>query len=179
MEVVFTADPGFIGKSIRYFTKRSWIKSARTSHVALRFSGEESKWMVEANEHGFMPNWWPKFIQIRSVYRRYKVKGIDENILRQVIDSCIDEFILDKYDILGFLGMGIIVIWYWITGQKIKNFFGRKSALTCSEVTYRIFEKVKEETGIEFFEERNPETVFPEELLIECENKTDLFEIIE
>ena len=178
MEIVFTADPGFIGKSIRYFTKRSWLDSARTSHVALRFGGEETKWMVEANVHGFMPNWWPKFIQIRTIYRRYEVKGTDEQTLRKIIDNCIDDLILDRYDVVGLLGMAIIIIWYWISGRKIKNFFGRKSALTCSEVVYRIFEKVSEKTHIEYFKKRHPETVFPEELMIECENKPDLFTLL-
>ena len=175
MQVVFTADSKLIGRLIRFFTKRSWLKSARTSHAALRYGGDEDKWMVEANEHGFVPNWWPKFIKIRKVYIKYEVIGCDEIILEKIIDNFIDEFILDKYDVLGLFGMLFVIIFYWITGKKIKNPFGRKSALTCSEVVYKIFKEVEKQTGIKYFKEMDPETTFPEELLMECESKPELF----
>ena len=99
MQVIFTADERLLGKLIRYFTKRSWLKSARTSHVALRYGKDESKWMVEANEHGFVPNWWPKFIRIRKVVYQFEVKGVEDNLLEQIIDDCLDEYILWRYPI--------------------------------------------------------------------------------
>lgn len=178
MQVVFTSDPGFLGTLIRFFTKRSWLKNARTSHVALRYGGDESKWMAESNENGFVPNWWPRFIKIRKVVYQYEVLGVDDKVLEQVIDDCLDEFIGWKYDIGGFLGMAAIIIWYWIIGRKIKNPFGSKSALTCSEAVYRIFAEVEKRTGIQYFKKMDPETTFPEELLEECESKPQLFKLV-
>jgi len=178
MQVIFTADNKLIGKLIRYFTAQSWLGSARTSHAALRFGGDEDKWMVESNERGFVPNWWPIYTHKRKVVFQYEVLGVDEKILEDVIDTCIDELIFEKYDTLGLFGMLFVIIWYKITKQKIKNPFGRKSELTCSESIYKIFDKVKEKTGIEYFKPMDAETTFPEELLRECESKPTLFKLV-
>jgi len=175
MELVFTHDKSIIAYLIRYFTKRSWLKSAQTDHVALRYSGDENKWMVESMPQGFLPNWWTRFLKQHIVYRRFEVLGTDEALLEQIIDDFIDEFIGEKYDFLGATGMIIVLVWYWITGKKIKNPMHRKSELTCTEVVYKIFDKVREKTGITYFNQQDPNMIFPDELFDECIVKTNLF----
>jgi hypothetical protein len=177
MQILFTADPKIIGRLIRYFTKRSWLGSARTSHVALRYGGAESNWMVEANERGFWPNWWRKFKQKRKVVFQYEVIGIDPIVLEKLLDEYIDEKIGVPYDDPELIGMLIVVVWYWITGKKIKNPFGIKGWLTCSETAYTFFEKVYKETGIRYFKEQDSKTTFPEELLMQCESNPDKFKL--
>ena len=178
MEIVFTASKGIPGKLIRYFTKRSWVGSARVSHTLLRYGKEDSKWIVESSIHGFAPNWWPILLKKNIIYKRFEIIGIDEDILENTIDEMIEEMIYKRYDVLAIVGFIISVITYWRTGKKIKNFLGRSTAFSCSEAVYRIFQKVKEKTDIAIFNEYDPETVFPEELLIDCESKPQFFKEI-
>lgn len=175
MEIVFTASKGWFGKAIRYFTKRSWIGSARVSHSLLRYGGRDSKWLVEASIHGFAPSWWPLLLRKNTIFKRFEIVGINEAVFEDTIDEMIEEMIGKRYDYLAVIGFAISVIGYWITGRKIKNFLGRSTAFSCSEAMYRIFLRYKEKTGTVIFGDYDPETVFPEELLKECEIKSQYF----
>jgi len=179
MRLVFTADPKILGRLIRWFTKISWVGKGRVSHSAIRYGRAESQWMVESNEKGFLPNWWEYFKRLRVLYAQYEVLGIDEDILEYIVDKKIDEWIHTPYDYGNLLGFVYIILWYRITGKKITNKIAMSSHFACSEIVYRIFDEVKKQTGIDYLGEHDPETVFPEELLQECENKPHLFKKID
>jgi hypothetical protein len=178
MQVIFTADNKIIGYIIRWFTKISWIKQCRVSHAALRYGRDEANWMVESNERGFVPNWFPYFVKKSNNIKQFEVIGIDEDLLEKIVDEQIDKWIYKSYDYGNLLGFMLIIIWYKITGKKIKNFFSWPKFFICSEVIYRIFEEVKKQTGIDYMGIHDAETIFPEELLQECENKPELFKLI-
>ena len=175
MEIVFTAQNNLLGRIIRFFTRRSWVKSARVSHVALRYGGEESKWMVESNRHGFVPNWWPRYLKDKKVYKRFKILGIKEKPLEKIVDKCIDDLMHKKYDFFAFLGFGLSIIWYWISGHKAGTFMGFTNAYYCSESIAYIMGKVSKESGNKYFSDYSRSMIFPEELLIDCETKENLF----
>jgi hypothetical protein len=179
MQVVFTADPNIIGKIIRWFTKISWVGQGRVSHSALRYGRSEDNWMVESNERGFLPNWWPFFIRKRHVYAKYEVMGIEEDLLEKIVDEQIDKFIHSRYDYGNLYGFAIVIFWYRLTKKKIKNVFCWPGHFACSEIIYRIFAEVKKQTGIDYMGSHDPEEVFPEELLMECEKKPELFKKID
>ena len=177
MQIVFTKEHTLLSFLVRYFTKRSWVKSARVSHVALRYGASEANWMVEASTRGFWPNWWNKFKKTCTVCYQFEVVGCDPAILEKLLDEFIDDRIGEPYNYSGIAGMLLVVMWYWLTGKKVKNPLGMKGSLTCSETAYRYFDKVFKVTGIRYFKEQDAETTFPEELLIQCETTPDRFAI--
>jgi hypothetical protein len=177
MQLVFAKEHNIIGLLIKWFTKISWVGQCRTIHVIIRYGREESMWLLEANEKGFHPNWWHYFIKKEKIIAQYKIIGIDEDLLEKIIDSQIDKFVYKGYDFGNLFGFIIAILWYKITGKKVKNFFSQRNKFSCSEITYRIFNEVKKQTGIDFLGIHDPELVFPEELLRECENKPNLFKL--
>lgn len=177
MQIVFCKDHNLIGRLIKWFTKISWIKQCRATHVIVRYGGKESSWLIEANEKGFCPNWWHYFLKKEKLFAQYEVLGIDEEKLEAIVDQQVDKFIYDDYDYEGVFGFVIIILIYKLTGKKIKNIFARKNHFACAEITYRIFDEVKKQTGIDYFGNHDVELVFPEELLIECESKPELFKL--
>jgi hypothetical protein len=182
MQIVFTNNNDFLGLAVRFFERLSWIKKGRTSHTALRYGREENKWMVEAIRTGFVPNWWPKFLQKNKIYKKFEVlcvDGVTEDILEKIIDDMLDNLIDEPYDFTGFVGLGLVVIWYRITGKHIKNFLGWPGTVVCSQVVYKIFQEVKKRTGVDYFGNYDDTTVFPEELLIECEKRPNQFKLVE
>ena len=178
MRVLFSADPNFVGRTIRYFTKISWVKQGRVSHAALRYGRDESNWMIESAEKGFLPNWFPYFEKKRKNIKQFEVLGIDEDLLEKIVDAQVDKMIHERYDYGNLLGMALIIIWYKITGKIVKNIFAWPGHLACSEVIYKIFDEVKKQTGIDYMGVHDAETVFPEELLQECEKKPELFRLV-
>jgi hypothetical protein len=179
MQVIFTADPNIIGTAIRFFSKISWIKGGRTSHVALRYGEGQSNWMIESCQYGICPNWWNYFSKNRYIYKKFEVIGEDNN---KLIENCankfVDEFAHQSYDYGNLLGFMIIIILYKITGKIYNNFFDWPRHFGCSEAVYTIFNKAKQESGIDFMGIHDTRKVFPEELLRECENRKDLFKEI-
>jgi len=178
MQIIFTADPKIIGKLIRWFTRISWVGKGRVSHAALRYGRDEANWMVESAENGFVPNWFPYFKQKRKIYAKFEVLGINEDVLEKIVDQQIDKWIHSNYDYGNLYGFALIILWYRLTGKRVKNKFYWPKHFACAEVVYKIFDKVKKQTGIDYLGEHDPETVFPEELLQECENKPNLFKLV-
>jgi hypothetical protein len=178
MQILFSADPNFIGKAIRWFTKISWVGQGRVSHAALRYGREEANWMIESNERGVVPNWFPYFSKKRKNVKQFEVLGLDEDILEKIVDEKIDGWMHKSYDYGNLIGFALIIMWYKITGKKEKNIFSWPGTFACSELIYRIFDEVKNRTGIDYMGVHDPETVFPEELLQECEKKPDLFKLV-
>jgi hypothetical protein len=174
MQIVFTADPRFIGKAIRFFTRISWRKSGRVSHVALRYGGPESRWMVESAEHGFAPNFWHLFKTKRKIYKVFEIQ-VDEKVINDSIEDMIETMIGRGYDYGNLVGFALVILWYKITGKKVKNFLGASNLFGCSEAVYRIFKVVEQKTGIKFFGDYDPELVFPEDELIDCESNPSLY----
>lgn len=177
MQILFTADNKILSRLIRYFTKRSWLDLARTSHTALRYGGEEKNWLVEANIKGFVPNWFPYFKKKRKIVYQFEVLGLDEEVITGFLDEFVNKKIYSPYDEPELLGMLIVVMWYWMTGKKITNPFGIKGWLTCSETVYTFFDEVYNKTGIRYFKEQNSKTIFPEELLDQCLDNPDKFKL--
>ena len=179
MQIIFTSDNTFLARAIRYFTKRSWLKSARVSHVAIRLGDHDSNWMVEATPHnGFSPNWWPKFLRTSKVSFIFEMLDCPEDKLNECMEEFINDNIWDPYDLLDILGMLMAIIWYWITGKRIKNTIRTEKYMTCTESTYQFMQLIFARTGIRFFKDRDPSIIFPEDLLIECENNPDKFKAV-
>lgn len=177
MEIIFTSTNTISGKLIRWGTERSWLKTSKVNHVALRYGGKEDKWMVESNKHGFIPNWWPVYMQdkTRDICYRFKIEGIDEELLEEIVDECIDELIHKPYDFLGILGFGVTIIWYQITGKKIKNPFGSNRFYICTESMYYILKKIEEKTGEEMMSNFDRESIFPEAMMIDLQERSERY----
>ena len=141
---------------IRYLT------NSPCSHVAIRFSGEESNWMVEAASKGVYPGWWHYFNKKNTIIDRFEIVGIDEVLLEKVVDEALDEMVGEKYDILGLIGFAIAIAVKAVTGKVIKNIFGSKKMMFCSEFILRVSNKIKKELGIQIFE-GDPELTSPGE----------------
>lgn len=173
MEIIFTSTKTLSGKLIRWGTERSWLKTSTVNHVALRYGGKESKWMVESNKHGFIPNWWPVYMEDKHREKCYKfeIQGIDEELLEEIVDECIDELIHKPYDFLGILGFGIIIGWYQLTGKKIQNVFGSKRSYICTESIYYILKKIETKTKKKMVNYFNRETIFPEALMNDLKSR--------
>ena len=178
MQIVFTTNHEFIGWLVKVFTKMSWIGECRVIHTIIRYGGKESSWIIEANEKGFNPNWWHYFTKKEKIFAKYEVLGIDEELLEKIVDEQVDKFVHNGYDFGGVLGLALVILWYKLTGKKVKNIFAWHNHFACSEITYRIFTEVKKQTGIDYFGEHDSESVFPEELLQECEKKPSLFGLV-
>jgi len=178
MRILFSADPSFIGKAIRWFTKISWVGRGTVSHAALRYGRSESNWMVESNENGFVPNWFAYFEKKRKKVLQYEVLGIDEDLLEKIVDEQIDIWIHKSYDYGNLIGFAFVIFWYKLTGKKERNIFSWPKSFACAEITYTIFEEVKKQTGIDYFGKHDASTLFPEELLMECQSKPNLFKLI-
>jgi len=175
MEIVFTRGNKISGMLVRYFSKGSWIKSAKFNHCAVKYSDEEGNWMVEAGIHGFAPNFWPRYEKKAVRHARFRILKTDEKILESVMEDIIQEYLFVAYDVTGFIGFGLTTIWYWLTGKQVTNIFGRKNSFVCSEIAYRYLRKIGEKTGIEYVPEKDPECVWPDELYFELLNKPELF----
>ena len=175
MEIVFSTTNKWFSRGIRYFTKKSWVKSARCSHTSIRYGEAESNWMVQSNLLGFLPDWWPKFSTNSKIIKKFKIIGIDENELERIVDEEVNKYAHTEYDFWSIPRFLIAIFYYKLTGKRLKNFLIRSSGLGCSEVVYRIFLKIEEVIKQKIFDDFDPETVFPEELLIQCENKPQFF----
>ena len=175
MQIIFCKPNSVIGSLIQWFTKISWVGECRAIHVAIRYGRSESRWLVEADKKGFCPNWWNSFVKKSKIQSQYDVLGIDEDRLESIVDSQLDEYIDEGYDYGNVFGFAIIVLLYKITGKKFKNIFSWTNHLACSEVTYKIFQEVTRQTGIDYFGKHDPSCIFPEELLEECESRPRLF----
>jgi len=178
MQVMFSADPNIVGRLIRWFTKISWVGKGRVSHAALRYGRTEANWMIESAEFGFVPNWFPYFQKSRKIFARYEILGIDEDLLESIVDKQVDEYIHSSYDYGNLIGFALIIIWYKITGKVSKNKFDLPKDFACAEIVCKIFNEVKKQTGIDYFGDRDPSTVFPEQLLEECEKRPELFKLV-
>ena len=179
MQIIFTANNTFLGRAIRYFTKRSWLKSSRVSHVAVRLGEIDSNWMVEATlPNGFSPNWWPKFLRTNKVTYIFEMEGCPEDKLNECMEKFINDNIWDPYDLLDIIGMLSAIIWYWITGKRVKNTINDRKNMTCTESNYKFMQLVLEMTGVRFFVDRDPNIIFPEDQLIECESNPDKFKAV-
>lgn len=178
MQIVFTADKKLFSILIRYFEKHSWLGHARTSHTILRFGGADSNWMFQADEKGFHPDWWPHFKTVSRVVYQFEILGVDEQILNDSVDEFIDEFVWEPYDYLSLPGLIVLLVWYWMTGKKIKNPLGTKNAFTCSKSWYRIMKIVQRKTGVQYFDDQDEEATLPEELLEQCLKKPELFKCV-
>lgn len=180
MEVIFTKSNTLIGKLIRWGTSISWVKSAKVNHIAIRYGAEESNWVIESDLSGFVPKWWPEYISNKSnnqIYR-YKILGIEEKVLEEILDECLNNLINKPYDILAFLGFIATILTYKLTGKRIKNFFGFKRAYICSESIYYILKKMQEKTGLEMIGNFNDGNTFPEELRLDLVKRTDRYKEI-
>lgn len=175
MQIIFTCNQDFLGKLIRWFTKISWVKQGRVSHVALRFGRNEDNWMVESNSQGFVPNWWTYFEKRNKIFAKFEIFGIDEDVLEKIVDKQIDKTVHSKYDYGNLLGFAFLILFYKLTGKLKRNIFAWPKHFICSEIIYKIFKEVEKQTNIKFFEQHNDETIFPEELLIDCEKNKNLF----
>lgn len=175
MELIYSYNNNPFSQLIRYFTKESWVKSGRVSHVAIRYGGDESNWMVEADIYGFAPNWWNYFKKNNKIYKKFQILVLEEAELETLLDQQVDKIIWTKYDYYSIFGFIIAIIWYKISGKKSNNLFGKSSTFCCSEVVYLIFKKIQEKTGVEYFKDQDPNTVFPEELLVQCEMSPNYF----
>ena len=176
MEIVLTASKRFLPRAIRFFTSHSWLDSAEVSHTSLRLGGEDSNWMVESNQHGLVPNFWPRYKDTSNIYTRFEIIGIDEKILTDTVEEMMAKYLYRSYDYLGFIGFMFTVIWYWITKNKKKNIFGRQTNFGCSEFVYRFIKRVEVKIGKVLIRgEYDPETIFPQDILIECRDNTENF----
>lgn len=159
-----------------------WIGSgskSRTSHAFMRFGGTDTNWMVEASIMGFSPNWWPRFTKERRIVKEFEIINVDENMLDQIIESFIEKNLYAPYEYLGLVGFALSVLWYKITKKRIKNLLGSSKYFGCSEVVYRILKEYETKSGTKLIGDYDPELVFPEELLIECEKTPEFFKEIE
>jgi len=177
MEIIFTSTKTFTGKLIRWGTEKSWLKTSKVNHVALRYGRDESKWMVESNRKGFVPNWWPVYMKDKHRDHCYKfeIKGINEDLLEEIVDECIDELIHRPYDFLAILGFGAIVLWFQLTGKRIKNPFGSKRSYICTESIYYILKKIEEKTGEEMIRNYDRETIFPESMMMDLKVRSERY----
>jgi len=177
MEIIFTSTNTISGKLIRWATERSWLKNSTVNHVALRYGGDESKWMVESNKHGFIPNWWPVYMRDKHRKKCYKfeIKGMDEKQLEKIVDDCIDELIHKPYDFIGFIGFALMVVCYQISGKKIKNVFGSSRSYICTESIYYILKKIEKVTGNSMVKDMDIESIFPEELMIDLKTRPERY----
>jgi len=181
VQIIFTSTKTLSGKLIRWGTERSWLKTSTVNHVALRYGRKESKWMVESNRHGFVPNWWPVYMKDKHRKHCYKfeIQGIDEELLEEIVDGCIDELIHKPYDFLGIIGFGIIIGWYQLTGKKIKNPFGSNRSYICTESMYYILKKIEKATGEKMVRDFDRETIFPESMKMDLKVRSERYKISE
>ena len=178
MQIIFTADNTFFAKLIRYCTKRSWLRSARTSHTMLKLSEPDQNWLIQTNEKGLHLDWWHKVQQQAKIVFMFDVLNVNETAFNECLDEIFDEFVWKTFDVFGMVGMLVVCVWYCLTKKKIKNPFGQSTALICSEAIYRLFKKLEQKTGVKYFNDEDVETIFPEELLIECLENPALYRLV-
>jgi len=164
MQLVFSSHKGSIlSKLIMWFT------NSDVSHVSIRFSKLEENWMVEAARKGVQPGWWNYFITKNDVKYVYDIVDLNESILEQIVDECLDKMVGKSYDIFGILGFLIALGLRKLGFKNVKNIFGSKKLFFCSELIMRIAAKIDEEMKVIIFT-GDPELTSPADLLQQCVN---------
>mgnify|MGYP006345717621 CR=1 FL=1 len=84
MQILFTTKKrNIICFFIRLFTKDKYIKWQDVpTHAAIRFTGKESNWMIQSNQHGVAPTWWNHFKKHNEILHVYEFTGLKEEIGR-------------------------------------------------------------------------------------------------
>lgn len=159
MNIVFSTNNHVMSYLIRKATK------SEVSHVSIRYSGDESHWMVEAKGgEGVAPGWWNYFLKKNKVVGTYKIKNIEERDLEKIVDDCLDIMIGKHYDYLAVFGILITYIVKKITGKEIKNFLGSSKNYFCSEFILRVSKVIEEQSNTKIYE-GDFELTSPEDLL--------------
>lgn len=168
MEIVFSSNKTIDSWLVRTFTK------SKASHVSLRFSGDESKWMVDATPtKGVWPGWWDTFTKKNKVVARYGIRNIDEEILENITDQTMDEMVGKGFDYFGVIGLAIVVLVKLIFKKDIKNFLGSNKVFFCTEFLLKFNQKIKECTEIEIYT-GDLETTVPQDLLTQSKDNPNL-----
>lgn len=132
MECIVVQGTGATSKLVNFMTK-SWA-----SHVAMRYSGVESEWMVHSTVGGVQPEWWVFFKQKYQKMARYECLF---EVADKALDTLVQEIGHKRYDYKAFVGFGVWVLLNKRLGIKsfTKNPFGEMKAFMCTEALVRFF----------------------------------------
>ena len=162
MQLVFSSHKrSILSKMIMWFT------DSDISHVSIRFGKLEANWMVEAARNGVQPGWWNFFAKKNEVKYAFELVNLNEAVLEQIVDECLDAMIGKRYDIFGILGFAIALGLKKLGFKNVKNIFGSKRVFFCSELVMRIAYKIEEHFKVVIFT-GDPELTSPADLLKQC-----------
>ena len=135
---------------------------------------------ISSCDYTIIDNFWLKYkVKFKSsIHRRFRILKSSEDQQEDIMEKFIMDYMFTSYDFFAFFGFGLTVIWYWLTGQKVNNVFGKSKYFACSELGYKFLRKIKADTGVNYVPVTHPESVWPDELLQIVIDRPDLFEEI-
>lgn len=167
MQILFTKTNSLLSKAIRWVTKdKETAWKDMPGHVAIRFGGKESNWMIQSNKKGVGPTWWPYFKIKNQIMFAYELRGIDEAKLELIIEDFIGTVMFKGYDYIAAVGLVFGQIKYKLFGKKqTSNKAGSNTRFFCSELAYRMLKLLEEKTDKDIIEDLDSELVSPIVLL--------------
>lgn len=98
----------------------------------------------------------------------FKITNIEESLLNQIVDDCLDEMVGKKYDYLSAIGIFVVWIIKKTFRKDIKNFLGSSKTHFCSEFMLKISEAIEEKTSIRIYdgeyEKTTPQDLYEQSL---------------
>lgn len=172
MQAIVCSGHTWVSRLIELFTKSRW------SHVALRYGGCESDWMVHATVGGVQPEWWHHFNKTK--YRLVRSYEATFDVAEQAADNIIKTIGHKEYDYSSFLGYGVYIIANYVCmGAIKKNPFGQMNAFMCTEVLVEWMKECKRLDQTLPFKDFDSELTSPEDLFKYWETLPEYFKFIE
>lgn len=135
MEIVSVEGHGIFAWLIKKVTK------SNKTHVALRYSGEESNWIVHASIRGVQPEWWYFF---KDRYKNISRFRCDFDCADSAIDLVVKRIGHKEYDIPGVFGYGIYMLQNKLGLKRKTNPLGSANRHWCTDVIIAFFKACNE-----------------------------------
>jgi hypothetical protein len=169
MELILAEGKGFSSKLIKFFT------GGQYSHVAFRYSGAESEWMVHSTIGGVQPEWWyhfqnkyPKILRIKCKFSCADLAA--DNLIKQIGHK--------KYGYLTFIGIGLYIIIKKLGFAPGKNPFANPKTYLCTEIFSEFIKEVNMINAGLKIKEFDSEILTPKEIFEYVKTRPDLFEVL-
>lgn len=163
MEVIAAEGRTLASKLIKWATGKPY------THVAIRYTNEESDWMVHSTIGGVQPEWWFYFRKKYDGIRRFL---IPLDVAPAAADNVVEKLAYKSYDYGGIVGHGLAIA----LGLK-RNPFGSRRRFVCTELIVELHRECNRLDGSLDLREFDPEMLTPGELVTYYEQHPKIAEL--
>ena len=166
MEIILTKGESGLSNSI------AWSIQYPLSHVALRYAGIESDWMVHSTMGGVQPEWWLFFERRYKKIYRFKLNFRHSEV---AIDRVVEKIGHKKYDYKSIVGFALVLLLRRAGIYLKKNPLGDNKSYMCTEVVVEFLNECNKLDPSFDFKKFDSELTDPKMILDYLRKRSDVF----